>query len=234
MIRSTLLVLAVAALAGCAELGTVQDVYRQRYPDRTSSGRTDRDDYARTAEYRRITSDAADYARRVDDALRGGSGQERRIRDLLTDRTARLLQRTNARDHRAVYPFPRRFSGDSRAARTFWDQADRDIERLLGRQDADTYRRYVRAGGRYDDRYRDDRTNNGRYRDGTRDDRYRDDDRRDDDRRDEQGRDDGERGDDGDDDDDRDDDGRDDRTDQGRRTGETLQEWYRRQAQRPR
>ena len=221
MIRPTLLVLALAALSGCAELGTIQDVYRQRTPDRSSSGRYDRDDYARTAEYRRITGDAADYARRVDDALRIGSGQERRIRDLLTDRTARLLQRTSARDHRDVYPFPRRFSGDSRAARTFWTQADRDIERLLGRADADTYRGYVRAGGRVDDRYRDDR-----YRDERRDDR-RDD-------RDSRGRDDGERGDDEDDDRDDDDRRRDDRTDQGRRAGETLQEWYRRQAQRPR
>ena len=246
---------AALSLAGCAELGYARDVYN-RMPGRTSGDVYDRNgDYSRTDEYRRITSDAADYARRVGGALRVGSGQESRIRDLLTDRTARLLQRTNSRDHRAVYPFPRRFSGDSRAARDFWATADRDIERLLGRQDADVYRRYVRAGGRYDNRAYDRR-----------------DDRRYDDRRDEDGRrdDDDDRDDDRDDDDDRgrgerdgatrDSDRRDDRRaapaarrdgdrrvdpaarrdgdrrvdPAARRDGETLEDWYRRRTQQPR
>ncbi|HEX8298169.1 MAG TPA: hypothetical protein VF594_03340, partial [Rubricoccaceae bacterium] len=56
------------ALAGCTELGYARDVY-DRVPGRSSRDRYERaDDYARTTEYRRITSDAADYARRVDDA----------------------------------------------------------------------------------------------------------------------------------------------------------------------
>lgn len=175
MTRPSLL-LALLALSGCAELGGgAGDILGSQYPDRDRypdrrSGRYE--DYSRTTEYRRITSDAGDYARRVDDALDIGGDQERRIRDLLVDRTARLLQRTSARDHREVYPFPRRFRNESRATRDFWAQADRDIERILGRRDADAYRRFVRAGGRYDRRD---------------DDRY---DRRDDRR----GRDDGERG----------------------------------------
>ena len=212
MSRLILLGAAVVALAGCADLGYAQGPYGTRRPDRASD-RGRYDDYARTAEYRRITSDAADYARRVDASLRIGNGQERRIRDLLVDRTTRLLERTNARDHRAVYPFPRRFSGDSRAARSFWASADRDIERVLGRRDADVYRRYVRAGGRYDDR--------GQY--DSRDRGY-----------DARGRDDGERR--------GSDRGRADRRNgqagratrqsdsNGRRAGETLEEWYRRQA----
>lgn len=173
-----LLLSALVALSGCAELGVTQDVFGSRYPNRYPDRRPDRyEDYARTAEYRRITSDAANYARRVDNALRLDNGQERRVRDLLIDRTARLLQRTRVRDHREVYPFPRRFRNEGRATRAFWAQADRDIERVLSRADADAYRRYVRAGGRYD--ARDDRRGDRR-----RDDRY-------DDRR---GRDDGERG----------------------------------------
>jgi hypothetical protein len=158
MSRLLLLAGLLVGLGGCTELGYAQDVFggrypeRGRYPDRTSG----RDDYSRTPEYRRITSDAADYARRVDDALRVGNDQERRIRDLLTDRTARLLQRARARDHREVYPFPRRFRGETRATREFWAQADRDIERILDRRDAQAYRRFVRAGGQVDRRGRSD------------------------------------------------------------------------------
>lgn len=191
-----LLLLALVALGGCAELGAAQDIYRgrlpDRYPGRDRSADSRADDYSRTTEYRRITADAADYARRVGDALRLQNQQEDRIRDLLVDRTARLLQRTRARDHRDVYPFPRDFGSSTRATRSFWATADRDIERILGRRDADLYRRYVRTGGRYDDsgyRY-DDR--DGQYRDGQardggnwgRDDGERGDDRRREDRRD--------------------------------------------------
>ena len=239
---------AALSLAGCAELGYARDVY-DRIPGRTSRDRYERtDDYSRTTEYRRTTSDAADYARRVGGALRVGSGQESRIRDLLTDRTARLLQRTSPRDHRAVYPFPRRFSDDSRAARAFWATTDRDIERLLGREDADVYRRYVRADGRYDNRdynRRDDRRYDDRGDDDRRDeDGRRDDDDDDDDRRnDDRGRGDGER-----DGATRDSDRRDDRRaapaarrdgdrrvdPAARRNGETLEDWYRRRAQQPR
>lgn len=156
MTRLSLLAFGLLLLGGCGTLNDYADRYggRDRYPDsqRYPDSRRDDgyDDYSRTDEYRRITQDADDYARRVGDELRVGSGQERRIRDLLVDRTARLLQQTRARDHRAVYPFPRRFRDDSRAARTFWSSADRDIERILGRQDADAYRLYVRNGGRYD------------------------------------------------------------------------------------
>ena len=235
MSRLILIGAVVVALAGCSDLGYARDVYN-RVPGRTTDGRYDRrtDDYSRTPEYRRISSDAADYARRVDASLRIGNGQERRIRDLLADRTARLLQRTNPRDHRAVYPFPRRFSGDSRAARSFWASADRDIERILDRRDADAYRRYVRAGGRYDNRGQYDSRNNDR---GRYDNRDRDDDDR---RRDDRGRDDGERS--------GSDRGRTDRRDDrrngqagrttttrqpdraGPRPGETLEEYYRRVA----
>jgi hypothetical protein len=157
MNRPLLLAALVVGLTGCAELGVAQDVFgsrypdRDRYPDRRRSGQYE--DYSRTTEYRRITADAGDYARRVGDALRLDNGQERRIRDLLVDRTARLLQRTSPRDHRAAYPFPRDFRYDTRATRAFWSPADRDIERVLGRRDADAYRRYVRAGGRSNGRY---------------------------------------------------------------------------------
>ena len=246
MSRLLLLAAAVFAVAGCSDLGYAQDVYN-RIPGqsgRPSNGGYGRaDDYSRTTEYRRISSDASDYARRLDSALRLSNGQEQRIENLLVDRTARLLQRTNPRDHRDVYPFPRRFSGDSRAARSFWASTDRDIERLLDRRDADAYRQYVRGGGRYDTRYNDGRYGNGTYGNGRSDDRGRDDrrdDRRDDDRR---GRDDGERR--GSDRDSRTD--RDSRSNSGGRTdrgtqaapdrsgprpGETLEEWYRRQARR--
>ena len=250
---SRLILLAAAlSLAGCAELGYARDVYN-RMPGRTSGDVYGRNgDYSRTDEYRRITSDAADYARRVGGALRVGSGQESRIRDLLTDRTARLLQRTNQRDHQAVYPFPRRFSDDGRAARAFWATTDRDIERLLGREDADVYRRYVRADGRYDNRdynrrderrYDDRGDDDRRDDDGRRDDDDDDDDRRDDRRYDDRGRGDGER-----DGATRDSDRRDDRRaapaarrdgdrrvdPAARRDGETLEDWYRRRTQQPR
>ena len=170
MSRLILLSAALVVLGGCADLGYAQGPYGARYPttNRTSDrGRAD--DYSRTTQYRRISSDAADYARRLDASLGLGNGQERRIRDLLIDRTARLLQRTNPRDHRAVYPFPRRFSGDSRAARSFWSSADRDIERILDRRDADAYRTYVRGGGRYNARTtrgNTGRSNNGRANNG--------------------------------------------------------------------
>ena len=204
MSRLTLFAAALVALSGCTELGSIGLPTSDRYPDRTSDrGRAD--DYSRTSEYRRISSDAAAYAQRVDASLRIGSGQERRIRDLLTDRAARLLQQTNPRNHRAVYPFPRRFSGDSRAARAFWSSADRDIERILGGRDAEVYRSYVRGGGRYDQRdNRRDNRNDGRYED-------------------QRGRDDGDRRGSRADRDDR-------RRDDARRAGESLEDWYRRQA----
>ena len=264
MTRLSFLAFGLLLLGGCGTLNEYADRYggragnrypdSQRYPD---SRRDDRyDDYSRTDEYRRITQDADDYARRVDDQLRVGSGQERRIRDLLVDRTARLLQQTRARDHRAVYPFPRRFRDDTRAAQNFWSAADRDIERILGRQDAEAYRYYDRNGGRYDPgrygqgRYDQGRANPGNGRYGQGNGRYdrRDDDGRDDRGRDNRGRDDGERGDEDDDEDDdraardradrdradrdRADRDRATRDDAARRPGESLPDWYRRQARR--
>ena len=233
MTRLSLLAFGLLLLGGCGTLNDYVDRYggRDRFPDsqRYPDSRRDDgyDDYSRTSEYRRITQDADDYARRVDDELRVGSGQERRIRDLLVDRTARLLQQTRARDHRAVYPFPRRFRDDSRAARNFWSLADRDIERILGRQDADAYRLYVRNGGRYDRSGTYDRTDPryGRQTNG-RADRGRDDGQR---GRSEEAR--GNRDDDRDDDDrdedrDDDDDDRDEDRQISRRPGESLVDFY--------
>ena len=226
MTRPILIALLFALLSGCADYGLGNYGNSTRYPDTRypDNGRYDdrTNDYSRTPEYRRISSDAADYARRVDNQLRIGDGQERRIRDLLVDRTARLLQQTRPRDHSSVYPFPRRFS-NSRAERRFWDQADRDIERVLGRNDADAYRYYVRDGGRYD-RRSDTRYDNGN---GRQNNNGRGNGRSD---RDDRGRDDGERG----------QVGRNDRQNQGRgtsasdarRPNETLEEWYRRQQRR--
>ena len=186
----------------------------------TYDGRAD--DYRRSTEYRRVSADAAEYARYVERNLR--SGHESAIRQIVSRRAEDLLRRTRTRDHYRVYPFPRRHDQHN----GFWNSVDRDIERRLGSRHRDEYRYLVRYGeSRYHDRYRrsyDRRGDDARGRDDGRRGRAgdRDDDRRgrDDDRR--RGR-----------DDDRDDDRRDradDRDD--RRQGESLEDWYRRQGRR--
>ena len=96
--------------------------------------------------------------------------QERRIRDLLEDRTYRLLRNRDARQYRDVYPFPRQFNKRrmNRAEQRFWDDADRRIERILNRQQTREYRAMTdgRSRDRDDRRYRD--RDDNRYDDGRR------------------------------------------------------------------
>ncbi len=217
MPRLILAALAVAVLAGCADLGYGTNGPRdaRRTPDRRAPRYDTRsDDYRRTSEYRRVDNDAANYARYVDRHLRLGRGDEAAIRQIVPRRAVDLLRRTAPRDHGRVYPFPR----TSGRQTGFWNAVDRDVERRLDRRERDDYRYLVRYGER---RYQDRRSDDRRHDDRGRDDRRHDD---------------GERGRSGSGDRDRDDRDDDDRArgDDDRRRGESLEDWYRRQARRPR
>lgn len=249
MLRPLLAASALLLLAGCAELGygggnAPWD--SSRYPsDRRAPTYDDRaDDYRRSSEYRRVRADAADYARYVDRNLRLGSGQESAIRQIVERRAEDLLRRTRTRDHARVYPFPR----SSGRNNSFWRDIDRDVEGRLDRRTRDEYRYLVRHGeSRYRDQYRreDRRDDRGSGRDdgqrsqpGARrgQDQRTQPQRRGDDRRTgrDRDRDDDRRRGDDDDDDDRAERRRSDRdSDRAQRPGETLEEWYRRQARRP-
>ncbi len=218
MFRLPLALAALVALSGCADYVNGPWNGSNPLPRRAPTYDDRYDDYRRSSEYRRVSSDAAEYARYVERNLR--SGHESAIRQIVARRAEDLLQRTRTRDHNRVYPFPRR-NGQHNG---FWNAVDRDIQNRIGSRYADEYRYLVRNGeARYRDRYQN-RSDRGRY---GRDDgqRGRSDDRRrdrgdDDDRR--RGRDDDRRDRDNDDD---------DRADR-RRQGESLQDWYRRQRNR--
>ncbi|HLT48536.1 MAG TPA: hypothetical protein VK002_14985 [Rubricoccaceae bacterium] len=134
-------------------------------------------DYRQTPEYRSIGREADRYTDLLDRELGLNGTQERSIEALLERRAEGLLRNTHPRDHRYVYPFPRdqRLSA---AARRWWDDTDREINRYLDRRQRDEYRyiaRDLERYGRYDgrrygrDRYYD---RDGRYdRDGNRGDR---------------------------------------------------------------
>lgn len=184
MTRSTLFsfgLVAILALSGCSA------VEAQRYPTPRRGGtvyqptdyRNDRYDVRRSTEWRRVQRDIRDYAQYLDRELRLNDRQERNIRDLLEDRTYRLLRNHRSRDYRDVYPFPRQFNKRrmDRAEERFWNDADRRIERMLSRQQAREYRDIT--DGRSRSRDRDDRRYRGRYDDDRYDDgrrRGRDDD----------------------------------------------------------
>lgn len=155
--RLLVLFLLAGLAGGCA---TLDDLYREveRYPDTVYGDR--RDDRRSDRAVRR---DVQNYVRAVDRAVRLDRSEERRLTDLLEDRTYRHLDRD---DRRSAYPFPRS-SRASRAVAGWWKGTDRAIERMLSRRQREEYRRFTR---RYDDR--------GRYDD----DRYDDDDDDDDDR----------------------------------------------------
>lgn len=149
MNRSLLTTAALAgliALTGCADLGYLGG--NGRYGDyRRAPNDGYYGDYGRRGAYdqRRIDRDAAAYANEIDRYLRISSREERAIRDVLVRNTYRFL------DRGGEYPFPRR----GNRARSFWSQADRDIERILDRRYHEPYRYYNRYGGeRYNDYYR--------------------------------------------------------------------------------
>ncbi|MGB3542722.1 MAG: hypothetical protein WBA11_07360, partial [Rubrivirga sp.] len=192
MHRSLLSLTALAglvALSGCAGLGNYgnNDYYgNDRYGnDRYEDGRYGNDRYnnrGRSAFHRRVERDARRYVNDLDRYLRISNREERAIRDLLIDRTYRLLDQTNVRRHRDVYPFPRR----GRAQR-WWAQTDRQVERILDRRFHEPYGYYNRYGGqRYNEYYRHRRYDNRRgwydtrrarndgYRQGRQDERARD------------------------------------------------------------
>ncbi|HIG73558.1 MAG TPA: hypothetical protein EYQ24_02970 [Bacteroidetes bacterium] len=175
MTRSSLFsfgLIALLALSGCST------VEAQRYPTPRRGGsvyqptdyRNDRYDVRRSTEWRRVQRDIRDYAQYLDRELRLNDRQERRIRDLLEDRTYRLLRNRDARQYRDVYPFPRQFNKRrmNRAEQRFWDDADRRIERILNRQQTREYRAMTdgRSRDRDDRRYRD--RDDNRYDDGRR------------------------------------------------------------------
>ena len=132
----------LVALSGCAELGYAN---RQGYPSSrrapTYGGGYDRG-YDGRAYDQRIDRDAAQYAQFLDRNLHLSQRQEYAIRDILVDRTYRELDRGRA------YPFPRQ----GNRARSFWNDADRRIERVLDPYQRDYYRHLTRRGERY---YRD-------------------------------------------------------------------------------
>ncbi|WP_412069588.1 hypothetical protein [Rubrivirga sp. IMCC43871] len=151
--RSFLLAVLALSIAGCGTV--IDDLYRQaeRYGVPTDSRR-----------YDDVRRDVDDYVRDVDRAVDLDRQQADRISNLLEDRASRAT--TRGRYGVDAYPFPRRARASSEVER-FWRDADRDIERILGRRQRDDYRRFVRRFAS-DDRYRSR-------------DRDRDDDRDDDD-----------------------------------------------------
>lgn len=195
MFKLPLALAAIVALTGCADYANGPWNGSRPLPRRAPVYDRPGDDYRRSSEYRRVSSDAAEYARYVERNLR--SGHESAIRQIVSRRAEDLLRRTRARDHSRVYPFPRRPNQHN----GFWSAVDRDIQNRLGRRHAEEYRYLVRYGeARYRDRYHRSH------------DRY------------DRGRDDGRRG--------RDRDDRWDRDDDRRRSGESLEDWYRRQGRR--
>jgi hypothetical protein len=97
-----------------------------------------------------IARDADRYVRRLDRALRLDRRQERRIKQILSERTYDRVRRTRARDWERAYPFPR---SERRATRDWWDRTDRKIARVLDRRQRARYRalvydRYDRRGHR--------------------------------------------------------------------------------------
>lgn len=146
--RFLVLLLLAGLVAGCA---TLDDLYREaeRYPDDVyrDSRYPDRND-------NEVRRDVQRYVRDVDRAVRLDSRQERRLEDLLEDRTYRLLERDRY-DRRSVYPLPRS-RRPSREVERWWRDADRAIERTLSRRQRDEYRRFVRRYDDRDHRYDDD------------------------------------------------------------------------------
>ncbi len=166
---TTLALAGLVALTGCADLGYLGG--NDRYGDyRRGPTYDDYGDYRRgNYDSRRIDRDAARYANEIDRYLRISNQEERAIRDILVGRTYDFL------DRGGDYPFPRR----GNRARSFWNQADRDIERVLDRRYREPYRYYNRYGAqRYNEYYRyrryDDRRGWYDTRRDRRDDRYDD------------------------------------------------------------
>ena len=146
---------ALVALSGCADYGGYYGNRGQAsYPGGTyDNGRYDDGRYDdRASGYtNRVRRDARDYVNYIDRHLRISEREERQIVRLIEDRTYRLLDRTRVRDHDRVYPFPRR----GNRARGFWNQIDRDIDRILDRRYREPYVYLNRYGStRYNDYYR--------------------------------------------------------------------------------
>lgn len=109
--------------------------------------------------YNRVDQDARGYVRYLDRYLRLNKHQERRINQVLQNRTYDLLDRTRIAEHRAVYPFPRHDGPRApRITQRWWQQTDNRIESVLNRRQRREYRslvnddRYDRRDGRYRDR----------------------------------------------------------------------------------
>lgn len=146
--RLFVLLLLAGLAAGCA---TFDDLYREveRYPDDVY-----RDSRYPDPNHNEVRRDVQRYVRDVDRAVRLDSRQERRLEDLLEDRTYRTLERDRY-DRRSAYPFPRS-RRPSREVERWWRDTDRAIERTLSRRQRDEYRRFVRRFDDRDRRYDDD------------------------------------------------------------------------------
>lgn len=136
--------LVLLVVAGCAPTG-----YGVRVPwpdERVVVERSRPSTSARSVRVvRRVENDAARYARDVRRVAGLTPRQERAVRDVLTDRTLLLLERTDPRDHPFVYPFPRRGAERDRVVARWWRDSDRAVERLLDRRQRRAYQEYVRA-----------------------------------------------------------------------------------------
>jgi hypothetical protein len=141
-------------IAGCATYGQGTNYPDRRYPDNRRYPDTRRSDRDR----QRVDRDVRDYVRILDRNLRLNQQQEQRIDRLISDRTYRLLDRSRGYSQNDLYPFPRRFDRrQNQRVEAWWNEIDRDVERLLDRRQRDEYRyltrRYDRRDQRYDDRY---------------------------------------------------------------------------------
>lgn len=134
----TLSVVAVALLASGCTAYTYSDIF-----DAAVYGPH------RSRNYDRVHDDARRHVRYLDRELRLDRRQAERIHRILVDRTYRLLDQTRPRDHRYVYPFPRRFDRDQPSVtRRWWARTDRSVASVLSRRQKEWYREMVRDGDR--------------------------------------------------------------------------------------
>lgn len=139
-------------VSGCAAYAG-EVIYRDQRPHRAPA--------AHAPSPRQIDRDAQAYVQHLDRHLRLNRRQRADMRRILTDRTHHLMRSTRANQRARVYPFPREYDrSPNRTVTRFWVNADRDLERLMSRQQREEFRWLTGRSSRdrrYDDRRYDDR-----------------------------------------------------------------------------
>jgi hypothetical protein len=156
------LLIGIVFMSGCAAYAG-EVVYRDRGPQRTPAS------YSPTP--RQIDRDAQAYVQHLDRHLRLDRRQRADMRQVLADRTHHLMRNTRPNQRGQVYPFPREYDRRMNSSvRRFWVNADRDLERMMSRQQREEFRwlkdrdsRDRRYDDRRDRRYDNRRPDNRRY-----------------------------------------------------------------------